>query len=33
MNDFIEGMGSMVSGFDILWVILAAITVEEFQRE
>jgi hypothetical protein len=26
INDFIEGVGSMVSGFDILWVILAVIT-------
>jgi hypothetical protein len=24
--DFIEGIGSMVSGFDILWIILAVIT-------
>ena len=24
--DFIEGIGSMVSGFDILWVVLAVIT-------
>jgi hypothetical protein len=24
--DFIEDIGSMVSGFDILWIILAVIT-------
>ena len=26
IQDFIEGIGSMVSGFDILWIILAVIT-------
>ena len=26
IHDFIEGIGSMVSGFDVLWIILAVIT-------
>ena len=26
IHDFMEGIGSMVSGFDILWIILAVIT-------
>lgn len=26
IQDFIEGIGSMVSGFDILWIVLAVIT-------